>query len=447
MMLVEPDPGRGASFQRLASEAGLETKWFRSGKEALAALRQQPPDLLITELAVPQVDGFALLAAASQLRPRPKILVISAFLAMRDEATKRRAELGIDALLPSSAPLATVSKAIARMFSPGAPPVPQPPPLPLPSLDPKRLQAVRATGLVNDAPPDAKLQGMVQQVAERFMMPMALVSFVLEDRQWFRAHFGLSGKLLEARGTPLSQSFCRHAVDANAPLVVPDATTNPAFAQNPLVTSGAVRGYAGVPLTTSSGVVLGSLCVLDTQPIALTAEDVDSLMLSARRIAGELDLAMSATPQRKEVERLLPLVSHEGALAILEAVFSSLDIGVVLFSEDRKVLYANEAAAQMAGLRRAEVLAMNRSQWVEQNATLFDDPDDFRRKLAVLPTGPFAACEEFTVQRPRERTIRWTARPVPLGKSVAQLALYRDVSRTAPAETDGTVELKDLLTR
>src|SRR6202012_494330 len=107
-----------------------------------------------------------------------------------------------------------------------------------------------------------------------FEVPVALVSLVLEEKQWFKAHFGLGGKLLEERGTPRDWAFCKHVVASEEPLIVHDAKVHPMFATNPLVLDGSVRGYAGAPLLTADGYALGTVCLIDSEPLALSAEEL-----------------------------------------------------------------------------------------------------------------------------------------------------------------------------
>jgi len=79
-------------------------------------------------------------------------------------------------------------------------------------------------------------------------------------------------------------------VQGRQPLVIADAVAHPTFAQNPLVQDGSVRSYAGAPLQTSSGDVLGTLCIIDKRPMSVSPEELDQLVLLARGVAGELEL-------------------------------------------------------------------------------------------------------------------------------------------------------------
>ncbi len=144
---------------------------------------------------------------------------------------------------------------------------------PIPSNEAQRQ--LRVTQLCRlDSTPDDVFEQIVAMTAEYFNAPIALISIVDEQRQWFTARVGLT-----AQETPRQDSFCAYAILANEPFQVLDALQDPRFCDNPLVTGEpGIRFYAGMPLITPEGLGLGSLCVIDTKPReALCSQELSML--------------------------------------------------------------------------------------------------------------------------------------------------------------------------
>jgi GAF domain-containing protein len=110
------------------------------------------------------------------------------------------------------------------------------------------------------------LDEFAHTAAERLGMPIGLVTIVLDSAMYFAGRFGLSGWLNEADGTPVEWSFCASAVRSGQPYVVEDASIDEVQADNPLVVCDGVRSYAGAPLKTANGQVLGACCVVGVTP-------------------------------------------------------------------------------------------------------------------------------------------------------------------------------------
>ena len=150
---------------------------------------------------------------------------------------------------------------------------------------------------VLDTPPEARFDRITAMAAAHFKVPIALVSLVDTDRQWFKSCIGL-----EVRETERGWAFCDHAIQlgAHAVLVVEDATLDARFKDNPLVTGTPhIRFYAGATLTTSEGVNLGSLCVIDTEARPAPAEaDLAHLRALADLVVDQIDLSRA----RKELD-------------------------------------------------------------------------------------------------------------------------------------------------
>ena len=136
----------------------------------------------------------------------------------------------------------------------------------------RQLQVTQLCRL--DTTPDEVFEHIVSMVAAYFQAPIALISIVDEQRQWFTARVGLL-----AQETPRQDSFCAYAILANEPFQVLDATQDVRFQNNPLVTGEpGIRFYAGMPLVTPEGLGLGSLCIIDTQPRrAMTPQELSML--------------------------------------------------------------------------------------------------------------------------------------------------------------------------
>ena len=121
--------------------------------------------------------------------------------------------------------------------------------------------------------------------------PIAVVSLVDRDRQWFKSRQGT-----DTVETPRNISFCTHTIQKDEPLVVPNALDDPRFRDSPLVTcENGVRLYIGMPLRTPDGYNIGALCAIDTKPGTVSSDQVDVLRDLARLVVDELELRKLAT--------------------------------------------------------------------------------------------------------------------------------------------------------
>ncbi|HEX2444734.1 MAG TPA: GAF domain-containing protein [Vicinamibacterales bacterium] len=151
-----------------------------------------------------------------------------------------------------------------------------------------RLSALQRLGIL-DTPPEAAFDRLTRIACRMLHAPIGLVSLVDRDRQFFKACIGVPEPLATLRETPLSHSFCKHVVASNKPLVVEDARANPLVRMNPAVEEMGIVAYAGIPLTTSEGHVVGSFCVIDSRPRGWTYEDIEMLQELADCVMHEVE--------------------------------------------------------------------------------------------------------------------------------------------------------------
>jgi diguanylate cyclase (GGDEF)-like protein/PAS domain S-box-containing protein len=142
--------------------------------------------------------------------------------------------------------------------------------------------------------------------------PIALITLIDADRQWFKSNHGLT----EVSETPRSFSFCAHAILGHDLLEVRDASVDPRFADNPLVTGGPnIRFYAGAPIELHDGLRMGSLCVIDSQPGALEPYQRDALVALAKAAAEALDLRRYGIDEHQALEREAGALRHQIEIA------------------------------------------------------------------------------------------------------------------------------------
>jgi signal transduction histidine kinase len=183
-----------------------------------------------------------------------------------------------------------------------------------------RLAALHATALL-DTPAEAAFDRLTRLAARLLRAPVALVSLVDADRQFFKSCIGLPEPWASARETPLSHSFCQHAVQLRAPFLIEDAREHPLVRGNLAIHDLDVVAYAGIPLATADDLVLGSFCVIDGVPRRWTADEIETLSDLAAAVVTEIELRAAlrlaeaaraeAAAANRAKDDLLALVSHE----------------------------------------------------------------------------------------------------------------------------------------
>ncbi|PYQ67093.1 MAG: Fis family transcriptional regulator [Acidobacteria bacterium] len=215
-----------------------------------------------------------------------------------------------------------------------------------------RLEALRRTSLL-DSPPEEAFDRLTRLATAVLHVPVALVSLVDSDRQFFKSQCGLSEPLASLRQTPLTNSFCKHVVGSREPLVVADARRDPLFRQSVGASDVEVIAYAGVPLITSEGYALGTFCIVDRQPHDWTEEEIGILRVLAtsamseielQRVVGELR-ALTQNLQSAVESRTSELRASEERQRVLLAVNNA-----IVTCLDRDSLFSSTVAALQSAI-------------------------------------------------------------------------------------------------
>ncbi len=241
----------------------------------------------------------------------------------------------------------------------------------------ERLALLRAMKLL-DTDPEPVFDRITRLLAHSLSTPIALFSLVDEHRQWFKSRVGMD--LIE---TDRDVAFCAHAIIDSAPLVVPDAERDERFALSSLVRNHPhVRFYAGVPIRTSGGLALGTLCAMDSKPRILTEAELIVLQDLASLVTREIQLRETVLLARSELDRADAMLTASDAR--FRAVFEHASVGIGLLAKDGVWLSTNDALCQLVGYSRDELRQMTMHQLTH--------PDD----VASEPTADQGACYATT---------------------------------------------------
>ncbi|TCP15193.1 PAS domain S-box-containing protein/diguanylate cyclase (GGDEF)-like protein [Crenobacter luteus] len=245
---------------------------------------------------------------------------------------------------------------------------------PLPPDETQRLAALHALDILDTAA-DATLDRVTRTAARLFRVPVALVSLIDAERQWFKSRVGL-----DVAETPRELSFCGHAILADATLVVEDAAADPRFCGNPLVDGGPrIAFYAGHPLHSRDGHRLGTLCLIDHVPRRFDEDDVAALVDLAKLAERHLH-GLHARDQARAMHHTLTRTE-----ALFESTFSQAAVGMAITSLDGRWLRVNERLSEITGYPRDALLA-RRFHDITHPDDLADDLGQLERLIAgALP--------------------------------------------------------------
>ena len=219
----------------------------------------------------------------------------------------------------------------------------------IPSNEAKRIAAVRRYDIL-DTPPDGAFDRITALAARRFGVPIAIISIVDEDRIWFKSHHGVPVQQIDRE-----PGLCASAILANDPFLLADASMDPRSLANPLVAGEfGLRFYAGVPLTTSDGYNLGTLCVIDQEPRAIDEEQIEDLKDLASVVMDQIEMQLAARRAVSQAKLMAKEIDHR--------VMNSLQFvsGLLSMQSRSPAVDGGAAHLQLAANRIAAVAQVHR---------------------------------------------------------------------------------------
>jgi len=289
---------------------------------------------------------------------------------------------------------------------------------PLPQNEQERLAKLKEYNIL-DSEPEAVFDNMVQLASYICKTPIAAISLIDSDRQWFKSIVGVNVK-----ETPRDIAFCAHTILQDDTFVIPDALKDERFFDNPLVTEGPeIRFYAGVPLITSNGYHLGTLCVIDTVARELQVEQLDAIKTLADSVTVHLDLRLSHVAIRKYVDKL----------QISATIFDSANEAIVVTDADNNFVTVNPAFCTLTGYSRDEVIGQTPKilKSGKQNAAFY------KQMWHQLNTMGFWNGELWNKRKDGEEYAEWLSIKVVYnedGSKKMHVALFSDVTQRKQAD-------------
>lgn len=223
-----------------------------------------------------------------------------------------------------------------------------------PPNEAERMAAVRRYDIL-DSPPDGAFDRITALAARRFGVPIAIISIVDEGRIWFKSHHGLPVQQIDRE-----PGLCASAILGDTPYLIEDARTDARSLANPLVAGDfGLRFYAAVPLVTSDGHNLGTLCVIDREPRSMAQEQIEDLKDLASVVMDQLELGLSARQASEKADLMRKEIDHR--------VMNSLQfVSGMLMMQSRSPDVGDAAShLQQAANRVAAVAQVHRHFYVD----------------------------------------------------------------------------------
>lgn len=293
---------------------------------------------------------------------------------------------------------------------------------PKPENEIERLAALTEAAVL-DTPAETGFDDLTKLAARICNVPIALVSLIDTNRQWFKSKVGL-----DATETPRDLAFCAHAILTDELFIIPDAFEDERFFDNPLVTSAPnVRFYVGAPLTSQDGFNVGTLCVIDHEPRHLNPEQLEALRGLARQAAAQIDLRR-INQRLKGINQALTLRARsvENAWAQLDDLLDNSSDLIQSVAPDGQFVYVNRSWCNALGYSVEEAKSLSL-----YNIIAPEYVSHFNHVITQLAAGEVPPPFELSViAKTGERVLlegHVTAR-IEEGKLVATRGMFRNVT-------------------
>ena len=307
------------------------------------------------------------------------------------------------------------------------------PAAPLPPDELDRLSQLDALDLM-DTPPEPAFDRITRLASRLLDVPIALFSLVDADRQWFKSRVGM-----QEQQTPREHAFCAHAIGMTAPLVVNDATQDGRFSDNPMVSGPPnIRFYAGVPIRTTAGLAVGTLCALDTRPRELSLEEAEVLNDLATILTKEVQSRERLAVARDQLEQSSAVLGASEAR--FRTIFDIASVGIALVAPDGGWISVNRALCEIVGYSQEELWGLTFQQ--------ITHPDDVGTDVGMMEELRSGARAQYQLEKRyirKDGSVVWINLNVsPKRNALGEVEYYVSVIKDIDAEKRARQEVVEL---
>jgi PAS domain S-box-containing protein len=255
---------------------------------------------------------------------------------------------------------------------------------PAPSNELDRLAALQSYDILDSSAEEA-FDDLTALAAQICGTPMALISLVDGNREWFKSKVGV-----EALESPRDSAFCAHGILQDDVFVVPNALTDERFSDNPQVAGDAhVRFYAGAPLVTADGYTLGMLCVKDIVPRDLSPAQAEALRILGRQVMSQMELRRGVAALSQAVARQQQAEQERArSLALLQATLEAVADGILVVDVAGTIVSFNHQFVELWGIPETILATRDGRSVLSFVRDLIHEGGDFLDKVEALYTQP-----------------------------------------------------------